>query len=121
MTEGGEVFAIRLRPDERPDVPEPHPETGEPGWPAFQCNNPRCPGRANGRKYVFPVRLGRGQTLNDVPAFCPECLRAGYDRWEALLTSRYVWPEDAAEAAAGAADGTAVAETGAGGNGNGPR
>ncbi len=90
ITEGGDLFLLWLRPKETPDYPVRHPRTGEPGWPAFQCNNPRCPGRSGERKYVFPVRIAEGQSLNRVPVYCPLCLQAGFDRDEALLTSRYM-------------------------------
>ena len=30
------------------------PETGKIAWAAYQCNNPKCPGRKDGRPFLFP-------------------------------------------------------------------
>jgi hypothetical protein len=93
INENGDIFTAEFPVGEWPELPYTDPATGWRGWPAFVCNNSRCPGRRGGEKYIFPLKLGPDESIETAAAPCPECVEAGFDREETLQTSPYVTDE----------------------------
>ncbi len=89
MTENGTMFTVQTGINAYPEFPVPHPETGEDGWPAYECRNRRCPGREGGKNYVFPVVLKPEDDIEFLAVTCPKCLEAGFDAMERTQTALY--------------------------------
>lgn len=109
--DNGNYDAILVKRGRR-DAPTPFTENGKEYWPAYICSNPDCPGRKNGKPYIFaavmrpPAEETAPPTAPDAPdaptstTVCPKCKEAmdkakgaNRSRYDLTAVERYNTPE----------------------------